>query len=494
MKTAVLFLVLLVPLAVISACSIESNRPAVDAVSIPDGSVIADVDSFTSIDITFSKPMNRYATESNIGISGYAGAFHFRWGDGNRTVTLLLDDPLERGNVYVLAVGGNCECEEGYDLGEDVSRTVYTYSVRDEFTVLSTTPADGETVSTLDSLVVSLVFSLPVDETTLYDKITLDPGLAYRYSLSPDRRTIELHIAEHVRANKTYTLTVSEKLSALQGRRLSDTYRFSFDTKMSGSPFALSGATMVQAGIGSPGIGIDIGYLGTTAGVEKEMDLLLHFNGDFHLRFVEDYLSVEPAIPYRLVKEGSSLRLVFGEAMASGGSYRITVQKALANSFGVQLDREYRFTWIVDGPGSRDLSVLQVRIENPDISDLETVIYENGRPVHNRAMLLRNEEDNCFVDFTIFLSSALDVYRSLDGITLPFRYGNSAGASGTLVHYDWEPSDRSLRVTFDLSPIDEGGDAYYKLVLSGGAEGFVDRRGNFMEETIEIYVVYKVAM
>ncbi|MGQ9615549.1 MAG: Ig-like domain-containing protein [Spirochaetota bacterium] len=461
-------------------------------VSVEDGQRILDIDAFKRIDISFSKPMNRYITESNITLSGYFGTLHFLWEDGNCELSLLLGETLEGGNRYVLKIGEGCECEDGYDLGKNIEITFYTYDVDDDFMVLSTSPSDGEIVGVLDSLAIMIEFSLPVEYTTIYEKVTISPRLIYNYSFSADRKRLILHILEHASPYEHYTINVDQELSALKGRRLEGSYSFSFSTVVSTDAFLIERAVMVDKGESPPGIDLDTGWLATTRNIEKDMELIISFNKDFYLNQVEGGILLEPSISFEIMKEGMSLRFVFKDPMVQEEMYQITLETSIKSADGISLNRTYSFIWIVDGIHSRYCKPISVYMINPDLPEPDTLVYDDGVYYHNRIMPLNPRVYYNDVEFQILFSSPIDVYRSLNGIQLRYIYGNPGAASGELTGYSWNYNEKLLFITFSLPVLDSGGDGYYKFILQGGDDGLVDCWGNPMKDSIEVYVVYEI--
>jgi len=478
---------------IILSCTLTAENPDVLQVSIHDGQVIDDIDSFHTVSISFSMTMNRYPTEKQISISGYYGSLYYEWNDGFNAVNIVLEESLERGCRYVLKIGKGCESSEGYDLGRDYSYTFYTYAGEEDFFVVSTKPADGATVTILDGVIVSIVFSRPVEYVTLYDKIELDPAISYRYSFSDDRSVLYLAISEHLEAHELYTVTVRDDLVASGGKMLNEEYTFSFNTFFTEDPFYIETAVMLPAGEDSPGTELDIKYLGRTVGIDKSRDLLVLFSEDFYLHSIDTFIGIEPVLSYHLTKEDRALRFVFEDDMGSEKLYRITFQKSMKNMYGISLEREYTFEWEVSGTTSTFLRLSSIINLDPNgIQDI--TMYDGAIAFQNEELLylpdpLEMSKNN--VDFEIRFSSKIDVYRSLNKFYLTFLYGgDSSSLSGALTGYSWNEGEKKLSLRFMLPSLQGTADAYYKLIITGGAGGIMDRDGNDMEETMEIYVKY----
>jgi len=476
----------------IFACSFSENGPHVVSVSISDGERIIDIESFSEIYISFSKPMNRHITEKNISISGYYENIHFQWENENMDVKLILKEPLEKGNKYTLKIKKSCESEEGYDLGDELSYNIYTYEIDDEFSVTSTSPIDGETIIKLDRLSIVINFSLPVDFITVYNKILIDPDLKYYYNFSSDRKSLTLDIVQSLNPNEIYTVTIDKELSAYKGKNLDEDYEFSFNTIVNKDNFFIQNVVMYND---EKSINLDIGYLDCTEGIEKSMELLIYFNSDFYLNTIKSLITIEPAISYRLEKvtdiKEYYMHFIFNEPMTPEEVYRITFEKSITNIYGITMDREYSFEWVVNGQNSKLFKPDKIEIIDPfELNDV--TIYENVNIYQNKYMLCQNIGSYNRVDFRIKFAKCVDLYRSLDKIFLNFQNGNIGAESGDFINYSWNSSTNTLTTSFYLNILNSGGVAYYKLIITGGEDGIIDTEGNYMEENIEIYVIYNI--
>jgi len=227
MKNFNVYLIIFLTSILFLSCSFFDNAPQIIWLSISDGQRILDAESLNEIEISFSKSMNCYITETNIIISGYYGKVYYQWENHDKTVRIILVDPLEKGNKYTLKIGRGCECAEGFDLGYDLSVDFFTYGSDEDFYVVSTTPIDGNSIDILDGFEIEIEFSLPVDYTTIYDKVIINPELTYNYSFSEDRKILSLSILEHMDVGEAYNVTIKEELAAFSGRSLCKEYTFS---------------------------------------------------------------------------------------------------------------------------------------------------------------------------------------------------------------------------------------------------------------------------
>ncbi len=487
------FLCFLFAVVVLVSCSINNSPPEVLSVSIKDGVYISDVENFDEILINFSVPMDLYITESGISIDGYYGKLRYEWKDNDKKCTLFLSNNLEKGNMYTLTISNSCESKEGINLKKSQKVRLFTYSGENELAVTETIPEDG--AANIDSNIskIAVKFSLPVEESLLYDRIDISPEIKYYYNFSPDYKTLNILPVESLDKNIVYKVTLRQGFLSLSGKSLKEDYSFSFSTVYSTDSFELSSALMADKGLspGDPHIEIATDYLSETGGVEKDMELMIIFNRDFYLTSLEDHLTIEPYIGYHLSKEDRYARVSFNEAMVSEGKYTLSIDRGFKNIYGVALKEDYRFSWIVDGDESRYLQAVNIYIKDPnEIND--TLIYNDGNFFQNESMLFQNKIDHQEVQFVVEFSSPIKVYESLEKISLKFMFGNSEATSGVMVGYEWQSATNTLLVTFSLPVITSGEDAYYKFVIDGGDGGIIDVNDNTLKEDLEIYTIYKI--
>ena len=459
--------------------------------TIKDGEYIQDIDELNSITINFNVPMNRYITESGISIDGYYGGIHFEWANSGKTCVLNLSETFEQGKSYTLKIDKSCESEDGIDLGREVRVKFYTYSGTNNFTVLSTSPSDGSTGVDSNISKITVDFSLPIKKSSIYDKIDISPDIRYYYSYSQDYKSLYISPAESLEKNTVYQVTVKKGFLSQTGKVLEKEYSFSFSTVYSTEDFNLSEAIMVDKGLGpsDPHINVNIGYLAETGGIDKDMELILIFTSDYYITELENHLTIEPYIGYRLIKENGYTRVTFDEEMKSEEKYTVFVDDGFKDINGIPLNRDYKFLLVIDGDRSKNLKVTRVYIKDPNgIND--TIIYNDGVYSQNEDMLYQTKVDHQEVQFEIDFSSHIKVYQALDKIALNFMFGNAEATSGEMIDYSWSDVNNILLVTFSIPIISPGEDAYYKFVVDGGDEGILDTNDNPMAEDISVYTIY----
>jgi len=492
------------------SCTFNLNAPQVIKVSIREGERITDLDSFKYIDIYFSKSMNKYLTEKNISISGYYGIINYQWHNNDREVKLFLVDGLENGLEYTLIIGRGCECSEGINLKNEYSCTFYTYEIEDDFCVVSTFPEDGESVvlKKVDGDIVFLTpegtevsgangsfqikidFSLPVEETTIYDKVSIEPSISFNYVFTNKRKTLLLKPSAPLDMNELYTVRIEDELCAEVGKHLKQAYAFSFNTIINQDPFSIINVKMKNQ---EKSIELNFeGYPGYTSGVEKDMSLFVGFNSDFYLHSVKDFIFVEPQVLYHLEKEEGENHVLcfnFDNGMVQEETYRVRFDQFIANTAGISLDRDYLFEWVVDGQASCFLKVERIEIIDP-IGINNTVVFQDGSFYHNRSMLFRQEGGENIVGLKVFFSREIDLYPSLNGFSLNFLFGNSFATGGKLYNYSFDKQSKILEFEFCLPILTEGGNATYKFIIAGGEDGVEDKDLNPLKEDIEVYMIY----
>jgi len=480
--------VILLFLIILVSCSIESKRPYVVSVSITDGRRFSDPEEVKEITIVFSDGMNRYVTEKNIGLSGYYGGFIYLWGNNGRTCTLIMKEPLERGSKYTLEIKSGCENIAGYDIGADTVVRFYTYLFEDNFFVVSTAPFDGEVIGECNNLSIEIVFSMPVDYSSVYDSISIEPALNYLYSFSENRKLLTLDIVEQLQCGEKYTIALSEEMNAANGLSLGEEYSFSFSTFNPEESFRLKGSSMKNPSE-ETSMALDTAYLSKTHGIEKTCDLVVEFSSEFFLSEASKMVTIEQGIEYHLEKNGCALIFDFLEEMTSEEEYRINISGEFENTAGSALGIDYRFGWAVDGQNSVRPEAKNIVMVNPDGGD-DVLIFSDNEGIHNRAMLFSYRVDHVEVEFQVEFSEKVNLYRMLDSVSLDFQFGNPDAVTVELTGYAVDLSGKMINLVFSLPDLTLGDDSYYKFIIEGGEDGVIDLNNNSLKEDIEIYVVY----
>jgi hypothetical protein len=358
----------------------------------------------------------------------------------------------------------------------------------------------------MDSLCIEIEFSLPLGPVTVYDKVQVDPTLVYAYSFSEDRRTLALEVLQPLEPNRVYTVTLDDTFRSQGGRQLEETCAFSFNTNTDHGPFTLEGAWMVPPGHGpdsAESLPLDTAEQGAAGGVEKDRELLLAFSRALYLTDARAGVSIEPALSHTMEVEtgleaggvldwdGALVRIRFDPAMAPEGTYRLGIDHSLSSADGILLDRDYRFSWTVDGPGSRLLEVVSVRNLHPH-GGSDLVLHDGVSPFHNQELLTELSPDGGahMARFVLGFSAPLDVYPALAYLRLAWQFGDTRVSGGILESFQWDGEGRELTAVYRLGCPDSSGSAYYKLILEGGEGGVRDTGGNTMVESIEVYVIY----
>ncbi len=128
----------------------------------------------TQLSITFSKEMNRSATENATTLSGGITPTNFIWSNGNQTVTFDPSAILNSSTIYVVTISLDATNLFGNPLPSEYQFSFTTIDILAP-TIISTSPANGTMGVTFETVVV-VTFSEPMDTGTVTYSCLPDPG------------------------------------------------------------------------------------------------------------------------------------------------------------------------------------------------------------------------------------------------------------------------------------------------------------------------------
>ena len=213
-------------------------------------------ESFT---LTFNQPMDTASVESNFSLSDAVGAVitgDFAWTERDTIVTFAPSTLLKRGNSYQLQLSNRARSRGGTEL---LISTQIKYQTVGDFSVQSTEPAQGESLTVYTGLGTILVnFNAPLAEgQNLSQLVELEPAPGnLRITPSGDRKA--LYLSGSFVEGTSYHLTLGEDLLDRWGGTLGHPYTANFRVAnseptlqipilLSGSPvlFTLPGETIL---------------------------------------------------------------------------------------------------------------------------------------------------------------------------------------------------------------------------------------------------------
>ena len=187
-----------------------------------------------SIGIRFSTPMDRESVEAGLTLAGPAGAVggETSW-DGKRRI-VFRPSRIEPPSRYLLTLDGALS-SKGVAMEPPYRHLYATVPDSAPPELRETVPEDGaEGVET--EVTIELLFSKPLDRSSLYSALEIEPPLEVEYLWSEEDRRVELAPRTPLIAGTCYRLSISRECSCPEGVPLAKAYSSSFTTAEEPAP------------------------------------------------------------------------------------------------------------------------------------------------------------------------------------------------------------------------------------------------------------------
>ncbi|MCE5258156.1 MAG: Ig-like domain-containing protein [Chloroflexi bacterium] len=203
--------------------SFTTQVPAVTHV-VPENLMVYASPAVT-VQLTFNQPMNQQAAEERFSLMNADNkvAGQFRWQEN--TLVFMPAQPLAKGDTYYVKMDAGTPALSGEATVKEAFESRFTVAPKP--TVISYTPADGETLFK-DSKNIVVTFSSPMSPTLDNKGIRITPKVDL-YTYWSDDATV-LNIAANLKPSTRYTITLNKELTGRYGDALSPEQSFSFTT------------------------------------------------------------------------------------------------------------------------------------------------------------------------------------------------------------------------------------------------------------------------
>ena len=190
-----------------------------------------DIPKNQSIMITFSREMNKVATESAISTSPSILGI-FAWDASGRTVTWDPNVDLQADTKYSITIDVKARSKAGLYLQIPYIFSYTTAQIHDITPpyIVSTNPTNNQKEVDVNTKI-AIVFNEAMNKTATENAISISPGSIVKKSWSNDSRVLSLTVS--MEEGKSYTVTISSGAKDLAGNSLLYPYKFSFSTKNS---------------------------------------------------------------------------------------------------------------------------------------------------------------------------------------------------------------------------------------------------------------------
>jgi uncharacterized protein YfaS (alpha-2-macroglobulin family) len=208
-----------------SSWSFKTVLPRLVSVSPIDNANSVYLDS--SVQLTFSYPMDSASVEANFSLQTSAGVDvegRSGWNDDFTTFAFTPTALLQRDTMYSVFLGGQAAALGGTPLGET---SEYTWHTVPELAIYNSAPPEGGVKGIYDSLDLYVSSYLSTNDIDKY--VSIDPPVS-NLGAWMDESQMTLSFYASFDPDTSYTLTVSPDLTDLWGSRLGRAYTLHFRT------------------------------------------------------------------------------------------------------------------------------------------------------------------------------------------------------------------------------------------------------------------------
>lgn len=211
---------------------LDNESPRVESVTPGDGAV--NVAANATIAVTFNEPMDAFSftgTNVRLLLGSTLVKTERALSADRRTLTITPEDPLLSGTRYVLSIAGSPNGPKDESSLSLIDPFVSAFTVRDNVApvVVSTSPAAGG-VQVLPEATVRVSFSEPVATATIVLRDAGGQPVPGTASLAVGNSVVIFSPQDFLRANTTYTFTVSNVVDLVGNPLAGGTFTASFAT------------------------------------------------------------------------------------------------------------------------------------------------------------------------------------------------------------------------------------------------------------------------
>lgn len=325
---------------------ITGSYPSQNAVGIPNDARVW---------VEFSEGMDQPWTETAFSLFADSDRpqGQFVW-EGNKLI-FIPRGPLTTGRVYTMLVSKTAEDSSGNNLRDDfqINFTVNPDSVKPY--IVSTTPTYGQTGVAINS-VLTIVFSKPVDPTSLIPGITISPSVIGAFTVNGTGETVTFTPQSNLLNGTVYTMNINTNVKDLAGNVLLQGQTVSF---VVGNDFlrptinsTISNLITLQDGV-------------TTSLVSRNDPIVITFSELMNTTTVANALTISPTAGFSkvftTVGVSTVATLTFSPPLDSETLYTLTVNNSATDIANNILNQNYNYQFITNAADSIRPTVLGVR-------------------------------------------------------------------------------------------------------------------------------------
>ncbi len=446
------------------ACFEDFDQPRVTWVYPEHKSI--DVSPDSPVIVEFSAGMDSVKTVNEFSLSTPSGKIDgiFTWEDNYRRLIFTPREQLVLNESYTIRITEGAEDIKGNDLKDEFVSVFYINGDMKMPFVESFSPGVNS-IGNSPGCEVVIEFSEPVDINTVYSGISISPSVQGYFVPEAGARIIRYVPVYGFTYGVTYTVNVDRTVLDLAGNKLRKELTFNFTV---GDDFE-SPSLFLYQDCDIP-LYLDENFI--VSGAEKNRDFVIDFSEIVKTADISKGISIAPSAGFfvstsTIPGDPDFTRGIihFTEDLISGEIYTLSISSIITDLQGNALDRDYRFRFRVDGPGS----------VSPEVEAIGEIGGVNWS---------QNEIPFLAIESLKFSNTIrVDFSRPIDPVTLNLSVerilGSSSGYSSPgAVSIDWSSDFKQL--TFKLCNVMHG--STYRIKIKGGSNGLKDQNGNFIKE------------
>ncbi|GEM_PF-2930205 len=430
----------------------DKTQPEVLVVFPGDGS--RGVSACSTIEITFSKKMEKPLSEKAFMLREGLGAVDgYLWWNKEETVLYFKPSaPLKKGISYQINISKSAEDISGNDLVRDYRFSFSVSSESERPVVLATWPASGISGVGLESNL-RILFSEPIDKNTISEGLVISPSFDYRVVSTNTSSLVIIDPLSAFGNGVFYSVRLNSSIKDIEGNGLLNDHYFYFTAGSDFHPPVLNSVS------GTVGLWSSDSL---NEGIEKDSDIEFCFSEAVDFLSFENGLSFTPSVEGRFSWSSvSNVAFHPNDVFEIGQIYSLVVPSSVHDIAGNSLPKESVYLFKINGIDSLPVEIVSISNEL------------SGVWVQNQPLLV--SADGKATNIIIRFSSSMEQSGTMTKVGCRYLFG--IGSSGVQIgDMSWEDNDHVLKI--DLYGLDSGNT--YRLTITGAKDGVKDKKGNYM--------------
>lgn len=301
--------------------TVSSTNPVDKATGIPVTTTIA---------ITFSKAMNKSATEPAVSASPSI-TWTPAWTSGDTIVTFTPSASLKTGTKYTITISTAAKSADGAKMASPYEFSFTTVSAPTPPTVTATSPNNGSTNVPINTNMV-VTFSVAMDKSATEAAISSGPSFTGTFGWDGASKVVTWTPGANLQTSTKYTITITTAAKSADGADLASQYQFSFTTKSGGG------------GDTTPPTVVNTDPKKNTKDVDRTTKVTITFSEAMDQAATEGSVTISPgAITGRTWNGNATLILTVD--LTDGQTYTVTIGTGAKDIAGNSVRDKYVFSF-----------------------------------------------------------------------------------------------------------------------------------------------------